>query len=247
MRLISSALTDVGLHRDKNDDSFLDELGLYAVADGMGGHAGGEVASRMAVDTLRQGRTWAMIFAPDDPAGLKKIFARAHEAIMRESRRVVGLWGMGTTMTALRVDGEGRAHVGHAGDTACVLVRNGRPTALTRPHTVAGMRPRGAEEVDSRLAHVLLNCLGGGPDMSPTTETCEIQLLPNDIVVLASDGLTDYASAERIAEIVEHSRDDAWREPGETTAQVAARNLVQHALGSGGHDNVTVVVVEVCR
>ena len=245
MRLISAHLTDVGLHREKNEDNYLDELGLYAVADDMGGHAAGEVASRIAVEMLRQSRAWATIAGPDDPGGLKRVFSRIHRAIMDEAHRDRGKRWMGTTLTALSVLDDGAAHVAHAGDSSCILVRRGLATSLARPHTIAGMRHPNLQDVDPRYAHVLLSCLGGGPDMTPTVDACAIQLLSGDFVVLASDGLTDYASPERIAEIVERSRDDAWREPGETTAQVVCRNLVQHALGAGGHDSVTVVVVEV--
>jgi serine/threonine protein phosphatase PrpC len=230
MRLRSAAKTHVGLVRPTNEDAYLcnDAPGLYAVADGMGGHAAGEVASRIAIDFLK-------LFAnhPAHPTeGLPCNFEIIDERILKHAARSTRRPGMGTTLTALAVR-DGSATIAHVGDSRCYLVRDGVGRQLTHDHVAPGSQ------------HVLLNCLGGKPGSHVKTDVIHQEVKPGDVFVLCSDGLGDYLDASETARLIAKcaARDtDAYHaSPPSYIADI----LVGIAIARGGADNITVVVVAV--
>jgi protein phosphatase len=248
MKLEASAWTDPGPVRDNNEDAFLadEDAGLFVIADGMGGHAAGEIASRVAVETVRallQGSV-----DPDetrlertvpDPADelrerLRYAMNQASVRIRAEAAKNPAWAGMGTTLCVLLVEGD-QAHIAHVGDSRIYLCRDGRLSRLTRDHTVvqkeidAGrLTPEMARQVPHR--NYLTQSVGYHGPVEPDTATRPV--LPGDVFLLCSDGLTDPLEDAQIARIVKDS------DPGEL-----AERLVGQALAAGAEDNVTVVVV----
>lgn len=169
---LSAAVSDVGLVRGDNQDRFLadDVRRLYAVADGMGGHAAGDVAAEMAIDALRNA-----LIAPS----LNGVFKHAHETIVRRGQEDLSKRKMGTTLTVCTIaDGpQPVVRITHAGDSAAYLVSTYKAKLLTKAHS---------------NRHVLLNCLGSNPGAFIGADFTEVSADPGDIVVLASDGLTYY-------------------------------------------------------
>lgn len=219
MNLSSAIATHKGLNPDRphNEDSALAlvDRGLYAVADGLGGHAAGEVASREAVEVFA---TFAECFSwPDTRGYMDTAFAKANHDILTYGARDPSRCGMGTTLTAAAIVGS-TLHVAHAGDSACFLIRSGKAVRLTE---------------DQSVGHRLLNCLGNRPGSFKGAQHVEVALFPGDVIVLATDGLTNYlATPQELARIAMGN-----------TVRSFADALVKHALDSGGHDNVTVIVV----
>jgi protein phosphatase len=217
------------------------------VADGMGGHAAGEVASRTAirsvVDSVLNAVKWALKL--DHPearaAEIQEAKARAleyvrriDEEIRRRGRAEAGLAGMGTTLTATYSFGRDLFHV-HVGDSRAYLFRGGRLRRLTRDQTLAqAMADAGEisqEEVGRhRLRHVLTQALGTGS--ASRVDLGHRELLDGDRVLLCSDGLTDLVDDDRIAEVL----------AGHEGSEAACGALVERALENGGRDNVTVLV-----
>lgn len=209
---------------------------LFALADGVGGHERGEVASRTAVDCLIQGFRAA---ARGEPHGallerlVREANARVHDTGLASPRGP----GMATTVVAcaLRYD---RATVAHVGDSRCYLVRWGEARALTRDHTVTNEQVRLGllsvrEASESGASHLLSRSLGG--DLFVAVETNEHQVIVGDTLVLCSDGLHNVVSAPEIARIAGHARDLA----------PSARQLVELANERGGSDNISVQIVRV--
>ncbi len=248
MRLEAFAWTDAGPVRENNEDSFLvdEETGLFLVADGMGGHAAGEVASRLATDTIRdllQGGS-----DPDetrldrdvgDPADvlrerLRYAMNQASRRIRREAQDHPEFAGMGTTVCVLLVENE-HAHIAHVGDSRIYLYREGQLSRLTRDHTVVQQEidaGRLTPELARHVAHrnYLTQSVGYHGPVEPDTATRP--LLPGDQFVLCSDGLTDPLDDAAIARIC------AECDPADL-----AERLVRDALSAGAEDNVTVVTV----
>lgn len=225
MRLIHAAATHQGLVRENNQDAYFanDDAGLYAVADGMGGHAAGEVASDIAIRQMRL--LSETPFKLRSGARVEKAFAAAHDAILARAREYPDERGMGTTCVAFLYAGAGTALIGHVGDSRIYRLRDGTCEQLTKDH--AGWR--GA----------LLNCLGDRRESHTHTDVIDVELVaPGDVYVLCSDGLTRYLDGEAIGKIV---TDTVKRD---TKAGTAAA-LVRAALTAGGGDNITVIVVGV--
>ena len=210
---------------------------LFALADGVGGQQRGEVASRLAVESLLAGFRAAVAGAPHVSLLIRLVQAanaQVFEAGLRDSG---GGKGMATTLVAcaLRFD---RAVVAHAGDSRCYLIRRGQATVLTRDHTVANeqvrlglLSARDAAAVPTR--HVLSRSLGG--DLFVNVEIRETQVQSGDVLLLCSDGLHGAVSAPEIAEFVGQSPDLA----------VAAQRLVSAANQRDGGDNISVQLVRV--
>lgn len=251
MKLEAYAWTDPGPVRDNNEDAFhLDEdAGLFIVADGMGGHAAGEVASRLAVETLREMLSGDEL-DPDetrldrqvgDPGDLLRERLRyamnqASARIRREALANPSWGGMGTTVAVLLVEG-GQAHVAHVGDSRVYLFRDGRLSRLTRDHTVvqqeidAGrLTPEMARLVTHR--NYLTQSVGYHGPVEPDTTTRTLEI--GDIYILCSDGVTDPLDDTRIAEL-----------GNEADPPDLAERLVRDALAAGGEDNITALVVRV--
>jgi protein phosphatase len=229
-----ATITDTGRKRRRNEDAFVSEPPLFAIADGMGGAQAGEVASRLAAAAVREGGS-------GDPGGEPRIFELIQEANRRvydRSSTDPATSGMGTTMTVALVEGPNVAF-GHVGDSRAYLIRDGGMEQLTEDHSLvnellksgklspeeAGMHPQKA---------VITRAVGTDPDVDVDTFTVPAQ--PGDLFLLCSDGLTDIVAEEDILELVERNRPDV---------DAALRALVKAANRGGGEDNITVVAFEI--
>jgi serine/threonine protein phosphatase PrpC len=234
LRLIAHGKTDKGLVRKENEDAFCIEkdLGLLAIADGMGGHASGEVASKMAIEILRDSLKKEGEPLPDRlDSGVKL----ANKMIYEASRSQSQLNGMGTTLTALQLDGK-RLSIAHVGDSRAYLIRGGVIEQLTDDHTIVseqvarGMITR-EEAARSDMRNILSKALGIAPEVDVDME--ELTVSEGDQLVLCSDGLSELISDDEIlSEVQSSNRPD-----------LACNELVDLANQRGGNDNITVIVV----
>ena len=237
MQLRSAARTDVGRRRSSNEDCFTidSKLGLYLVADGMGGHTAGEVASRLASETVA-----AALGALESPTAtqtdkLRHAVAAANRAIFTTVQEKSELAGMGTTVVALLADSEGIA-LAHVGDSRAYLVRDGCIRQLTQDHSMVGELVR-RHEIDAHDAlehphrHVLTRALGVRHSVEP--DLAELTPARGDVFVLCSDGLTGHVLDEEIAKEVGSTSD----------LEAVCGRLVDLANSRGGDDNITVVCV----
>ncbi|MFM7224281.1 MAG: Stp1/IreP family PP2C-type Ser/Thr phosphatase [Actinomycetota bacterium] len=231
MRIVVGSATDVGRVRANNEDAFLvdDEHGCYAVADGMGGHLGGEVASATAIETLRA--------AVAGNAPIDEAIGRANTAVLAKAATDPALTGMGTTLTGLTV-ADGAVVIGHVGDSRAYLVRDDAMRLLTDDHSLVGeMIREGRLTVEQAAVHpqrsVITRCLGSIPDVA--VDVIALPVVAGDRIVLCSDGLTTMIGDDEILALA-----GVDVEPDEI-----ARRLVAAACAAGGEDNVTVVVVDV--
>lgn len=218
MKIQSYTATHAGRVRANNQDAhFADDANrVYAVADGIGGYAAGEVASTVAVAEVRK-CAGALSAAFDAREALEVVFERAHRRVLAAPYRQMG---RGTTLTACLIEPDGTLRVGAAGDSPCLLFRAGRA------EVVLG---------EERYGHALSNCLGVRPEAYKGMRYAERTLAPGDVVVLCTDGLTDYAGTpEQLA-----------RGMGRIADGRIADALVDLALAGGGGDNVTVVAIRV--
>jgi serine/threonine protein phosphatase PrpC len=244
-------VTDVGVVRDHNEDSAHMEpnSGFFIVADGMGGHAAGEVASAMAVETVKktleeaQPEILAFKRAPTDAGRrqlvqlLQQAVLQAHQAVYQRGQTESDKQGMGTTLDVVLVAGA-EAFVAHVGDSRTYLVRDGRSSQITTDHTVAEVlviegKLTIEEAQVSPLRTILVNAIGVSADVG--VEMAHVTLKRNDRLLLCSDGLHDYFPAED--EIAQRLSAD---KPGEALAE-----MVELAKTRGGHDNITGVAVHV--
>ena len=244
-RLALGARTDMGRVRENNEDKFEflepDEPAVlatrgrfYAVADGMGGHQAGQIASELALKTVF--RAYYAERAPDVGESLKRAVAEANRYLLDVARMIPERSGMGTTLTGAVVR-EDELFVVQIGDSRCYLLRDRRMEQVTEDHSwVQEQVSRGAmtlEEAEtSPFRNVITRSLGAAPEVEP--DLFAIKLEPGDRVLLCSDGLTGMVDDGELFEIM-----------GEGSASVAAWNLVDRAVENGGKDNVTVLVFDV--
>jgi len=250
MRVSAWGTSDRGLARTHNEDCFeIDRAqNLYLVADGMGGHRHGEVASKLAVDTIRgfltqvAGGDATMPSLPEPRLGrqanlLKMAVRLAHDEVIRAIREDGRLAGMGTTVVALSLDGS-TASVAHVGDSRAYLVRGGSLHLLTQDHTwvneqvTAGFLSHDQARIHP-LKNVVTRALGGESRLE--VDVREIEIEPGDLYLLCSDGLTTMLSD---GEIERCARADG-------SPQEICRALVDAANRRGGLDNVTVVALRI--
>jgi serine/threonine protein phosphatase PrpC len=236
VKLRTGAKTDVGLLRQRNEDSFVAEYPLFAVADGLGGHVGGEVASRVALERLAQATTTD---GPEDTISerLREAIHEANRAVGERASNEPRLTGMGTTLTAVVV-GRDRLHLGHVGDSRAYLLRDGDLRALTEDHTlVQRMVREGRLTPEQAGVHpqrsVLTRALGIEDDLEVDQTTVEVTA--GDRLLLCSDGLTAMVDDEDIQKIL----------VGEEDPQAASNALVEAANAAGGQDNITTIVLDV--
>jgi len=235
--LRAAASTDVGRRRQANEDRYAmaPDLGLYLVADGMGGHRAGQVASEMAAEcAIRavealQGATVSLA------EKLRHAVACANREIHNAAMREPELRGMGTTLVAVLLSDE-RLALAHVGDSRAYLVRNGRIRLLTDDHSVVGelLRRQQISEADAREhphRHVLTRALGVRKSTVP--DLAEMTPQPGDAVLMCSDGLTAHLRDEEMLEHVLAAGDP----------QTACDVLVEAANERGGIDNITVLIV----
>ena len=242
MKLKAFGLTDVGRRRESNEDDFLLEpgRGVYAVADGMGGHAAGEIASHLAIETLRE------VLHRDDTASEPMNVEDAAEwlrgAVVEANRRICDSIrlheerrGMGTTVVALVHSGQD-AVVGHVGDSRLYLLRDNELIRMTSDHSWVNEQVKlGLMNDDTAQRHPMRNivtrALGSRQDV--LVDLTSVQFQPGDVFLLCSDGLNTMLSDEQIQAILAGRRLDP---------ESACRALVDEANRHGGEDNVTVVV-----
>ncbi len=253
MTLRAFGLTDVGRKRKHNEDAYLvdAERGLFVVADGMGGHAAGEVASRITVESIQEfisstddagESSWPFGYAGRGSAGGNRLTAaveRANEKVMRAVANRPELKGMGTTVVAALIDEE-RATLVHVGDSRAYLVRDRELKRLTDDHSwVQEQVNAGILSEDEAKSHPLKNvvtrALGGTPHVS--VDLIEVPLHAGDRFLLCSDGLTGMVTDEEIHGFF----------LGGPTPEAAVRHLVEQANERGGVDNITVIVIDALR
>ena len=230
----SASVTDTGRRRRHNEDAYVCEPPLFAVADGMGGAQAGELASGLAAAALR-----------DETSELTGGEQRVDDLIQEANRRVyqrqsqdASASGMGTTMTVALVE-DGRVAIGHVGDSRAYLIRERKLEQLTEDHSLVAelvrsgkLSPEEAERHPQRS--VITRALGTDPDVD--VDTFSIETKPGDLFLLCSDGLTSMVDDQTILREVERNRADL---------PAAAKALVRAANKGGGEDNITVVFFEI--
>jgi protein phosphatase len=248
MKIQYASLSHRGQVRPNNEDAFGEfvagpdagpehEAAVFVVADGMGGHRGGEIASGMAVESVRA--VFEGGLDPKDPGrSLVDAFAAANATILQKSVADASLFGMGTTCTAIALQGS-NAHFAHIGDSRAYMFREGQVTQITQDHSLVGEMVRSGILTDEDARHhpkrnVITRSLGIQQNVDTDTPSTPLPLRDGDIFLLCSDGLTSYLG------------DDDIREQllGETP-EGACRRLVELANERGGRDNITVQVVMV--
>jgi serine/threonine protein phosphatase PrpC len=239
MRLSSFAGTDVGRARSGNEDSYFCGRTVFAVADGLGGHQGGEVASAVAVEPLAalDGREFA------DPAeaaeALTAAIRKANAAILDQAAGDPGLWGMGTTVTAAALAGERHLQLAHVGDSRAYLLRDGSLEQLSTDHTVVAELVRRGRLTPAQAAihperSILTRAVGLDPRI-PVDTPDPLELQDGDQVLLCSDGLTEAVDDDQIAQVLS----------AEPDGNAACQALIEAANAAGGPDNITVVLLRV--
>lgn len=254
VQIVSGGVTDVGRVRTNNEDSFriLGSLNLFILSDGMGGEAHGEIASAMAVETVAN-----YCSRPEGPKKdtnatlhsgasanlslqtkiLQQAVFQANSDIHQSAQEHPEQRGMGATMTAGWINGN-TLSIAHVGDSRAYLLRTGSLQQLTNDHSLVAeqvrrgiLTPQQAEESD--MQSVLLRALGANPEVDVDVD--EISVMPRDVLLFCSDGLTRMVTEPEIAGSLQ----------AETDPQSAAQKLVELANERGGLDNVTVIVVRV--
>jgi len=233
VRVAVGARSDVGRIRRGNEDSYLAEPPVFVVADGMGGHIAGDVASSTAVETIANHIGEA---SAADPQTLARLVHQANTAVWAKAQSDTSLSGMGTTCTVVYVDNQ-RAHVAHVGDSRAYRLRGGELERLTEDHTLVArmvregrIRPEDAERHPQRS--IITRALGVDPEISVDLTT--VELGEGDRLLLCSDGLTSMIAEHDISDVLTREQD----------AQAAADSLVDLANDAGGEDNVTVVIID---
>jgi PPM family protein phosphatase len=250
MKITYKAVSDVGRKRKGNEDSLFvnPEQHLFVVADGMGGHAAGEIASKVAVEAINEfvcltggdeEITWPFGLDENisyDGNRLKTAIRYANRKVLEATKERSEYEGMATTVAAVLVDGDS-ANVGHVGDSRAYLVRDGQITQLTSDHSwVNEQIQSGVISPDQARTHPLRNvvtrALGGKPDLLVDMLLHKIQ--SGDILLLCSDGLTTMITDEEIVRVVRDAGNDVEK---------AAPALVANANAKGGEDNITVLLL----
>lgn len=229
--------SDVGCVRTNNEDNFGYDwrYGIYVVCDGMGGAAAGEVASKIAVDSvLGYCRKVAGTSIPA-PQVLSNAIQLANQKICSAAAQNPEHRGMGSTIVALFVE-DRTSYIAHVGDSRIYLLRNGTIQQLTDDHSLVMERVRRGlitvEQAEhSELQHIILRALGTGETVEPDLD--DLVAEPGDILLLTSDGLTRHVSDNRILEIAGHGR----------SCKKTCERLIDEAKQGGGQDNITCLLV----
>lgn len=249
MNFISAGLSDVGLQREHNEDSFciIPEHKLFVVADGMGGHRAGDVASKMATHamaaffeaTASEDATWPFSFDPHLSIPENRLITSiklANKKIFEASIKHREVHGMGTTIVAaLYAEEMEKVFIAHVGDSRAYRIRGGEIAQLTRDHSLVNdyllvMPDMTQEQLDELPKNVITRALG--MQDSVAVDLVPDDPCPGDIYVLCSDGLSGMVTDEQILEIVTAAGDDT---------EAATEKLISMANENGGEDNVTVV------
>jgi protein phosphatase len=226
--------TDPGRKRRHNEDSFVVQPPLFAIADGMGGAQAGEIASALAAGALSESNA--------NGGGESRVIELIQEANRRVHERAStdpSTSGMGTTITVALIENDGSVTIGHVGDSRAYRLRGGRLEQITDDHSlVAELVRRGELSAEEAEVHpqrsVITRALGTDPDVD--VDAFSEQPKPGDLYLLCSDGLSDMVAAEVIEEIMREYREDL---------DAAARALVRAANRGGGDDNITAILFEI--
>ena len=233
--MISAARTHIGKVRSSNQDAILvcpGKYGVYGVADGMGGHKAGDVASKIAVAVVER----ALKNERPTISLLRKAIEEANQAIYEEQLANPDYSGMGTTMTVIWED-EDRILLGHVGDSRAYRVRNNAISQVSLDHSmVAEMVRRGLITEDEARVHPYRNIITRALGTAPTinVDVKELEKAPGDLYLLCSDGLSEYVHPNRMNEVLR-----------KYSLENAADVLLNLALEGGGRDNISVVLAEV--
>jgi protein phosphatase len=230
MRVVVASGTDIGHVREGNEDSYLVQDPLFAVADGMGGHRGGEVASKLALETIEA------LFTRREGTLVQQV-EEANHAVFEKSLLDRSVAGMGTTLTAAMLEGA-RIRLAHVGDSRAYLLREGQLRQLTEDHTLVHrmvtegeLTPEEAEVHPHRS--ILTRALGTEPEVQVDEDAIGVQ--PGDRLLLCTDGLTGMVPDRAIAQILADEADP----------KDAVDRLIRDANRAGGIDNITAVVVDI--
>lgn len=248
MNFEASGKTDIGKFRQINEDYFYvdNTTGLFIVCDGVGGHAGGEVASHKAVEFTIEflNENWSEVEnAAKNPIGYFKLTQLVERAIHKTCRRIKliaendpNLTGMATTLTLLLMV-DGKAIVGHVGDSRLYINRENRVFQLTTDHTLLHEIISEFEQVDpaeiKKFAHCLTRSVGNNDSVA--VETLMFEARQNDILLLCTDGLSNYFTDEESVSEMLNGRN----------VNKIADSLVHYANQNGGKDNITAVVIRI--
>ena len=230
----AAGLTDTGRRRRQNEDAFVCEPPLFAVADGMGGAQAGELASRLAAAAIEESASGIT-----GEEGIARVVQTANARIFEHAVRDPAAAGMGTTATVALVDeAAGTATLAHVGDSRAYRFRDGRLEQLTTDHSLVGELLRSGRLTEDEAAvhphrSVITRALGTEADVDVDTSTVELE--PGDLVLICSDGLSAMVRDDEIVRVLETTKGDPHD---------AAEALVAAANTAGGEDNVTVVVFE---
>ncbi len=250
-----AGVTDVGQERDHNEDSFglLPQYDLFVVADGMGGHRAGDVASKMAIESIseffvateKEDITWPFHFDPNLPFAVNRLVtaiqvanSRIYQASLRNSEHQ----GMGTTVVAIHFVEDGKkCHIAHVGDSRCYRIRGESIELVTMDHSLINDYLRAAPDLtEDQLAelprNVITRALGMQESVLVDFQTDQAQV--GDVNLLCSDGLNGMLNDDEIVQVITQHRGDL---------NEAAARLVELANERGGEDNVTVVLTEVAE
>ena len=231
------AQSDRGLVRANNEDNYLvqEETGLFAVCDGLGGHAAGEIASQIAVDTLD---TRLQAIEGEPPEQLREVIAEANRRILQDQHLNPEHLGMGTTLSALWIPSPNSSQgwIGHIGDSRIYRFRDQHLDQLTEDHSpLFRLYKQGTIDKEALRHHPQKNLIERslGLSLAVNSDIFSVSFQPGDRLLLCTDGLTDYVSDEQIARIFSKS---PWDQ--------LSQQLVEHALAAGGFDNISVIIIE---
>lgn len=252
-RVTSVAITHTGLRREGNEDAFRErpDLGLYVVADGMGGHEAGEVASRLAVQVIEAfiddtkhadpNQAWPFPFDTNHSLAANRLIAAFRLANTRVASAISDdplLKGMATTAVAILLRPAGMAQVAHVGDSRVYLQREGQLRQLTADHSWVSEQVRAGVLSDADAQkhpwrNVVTRAISGGADLE--VDVLEVSLKPCDRLLVCSDGLSSVVQSARLSELMNKAND----------LTACADALVEAANDAGGPDNITVILVEI--
>ena len=233
----SAGITDIGRKRKNNEDCLFldDDQRLYVVADGMGGHQAGEVASKLVVETIQN---YMRRFREKEGGEADRLLSSIHlanQAVFQASRNKNSCQGMGSTVSAVYFT-DNTLIAANVGDSPIYLVRDKSIKLLSVIHNLlaeqTAIDPEGAKYLSSMLKHILTRAMGIEKTVKP--DICEIQCFKDDILVISSDGLSDKVSPEEILTVVKKERPDK-----------ACDTLVNLANQYGGDDNITIIILKV--
>ena len=226
--------TDTGRKRRRNEDAYVVEPPLFAIADGMGGAQAGELASSLAAGAVREDEA----AAGSGERRVAELIQEANRRVYERSSQDAAASGMGTTMTVAFV-GDANVAFGHVGDSRAYLIRDGKLEQLTEDHSLVAelvrsgkLSPEEAETHPQRS--VITRALGTDPDVD--VDTFSIETAPGDLFMLCSDGLTSMVEDDVILQTIEKNRDNL---------QTTAKALIRAANKGGGEDNITIVFFEI--